>query len=172
MREDLKDTVNSWGYRSLPLICSMIMLLFSYIPLKSELASNARPAIGLMCAYFWLVYRPDLFNAVSVFILAFITDAVSMSPIGSSLISFLLMYVMVMQLIRYLNGKPFIVLWSGLILLLAVAMLGKWAALSIYYAQPLPLGILFFSYLVSIAVYPIVGWINAMILNHYMRDDI
>lgn len=171
MNEDLKDTLNAWGYKSLPLFASIIMLLFSYLPLKSELANNARPAVGLMCAYFWLVYRPDLFNILSVFMLGLMSDLISVSPMGSNIIAYLLMYVMVMHLIKYLNGKPFIVIWSGLALLLLVALLCRWLVLSLYYHQFLPIGILSFTYFVSLALYPIVGGINALILNHYMKDD-
>ena len=171
MRESWQDTFSVWWYRSLPFIISVIMLLFSFIPLNSELANNARPAVGLMCAYFWLVYRPDLFNMFSVFILGFISDVISLSPIGSSIISYLLMYVLVMHLIRYLNGKAFIVIWSGLALLLAAALLIKWVVLSIYYNEILPFGILIFSYMVSLAIYPVIGWVNALVLNRYLRDD-
>jgi cell shape-determining protein MreD len=64
-----------------------------------------------MCAYFWLVYRPDLFNLPVVFVLGMIADAASAVPFGAGLTAMLVMYLLVTNLIRYLNGRIFIVLW-------------------------------------------------------------
>lgn len=171
MRENWQEIISNRLYRSLPLLISAILLLFSYLPLRSEIAGNARPVVGLMCVYFWLIYRADLFNLFSVFVLGLIADTVSTVPFGSNLLSMLVMYLIVTNLVKYLNGKTFMILWFGLAALLPAAMLSQWLALSIYYHQFLPLSLLLFSYITSLACYPLVGGINALILNHFLQDD-
>ena len=128
--------------------------------------------MALMCAYFWLVYRPDLFNLGVVFVFGMIADGLSAAPFGSGLAALLVMYLLTTNLIRYLNGRVFVVLWAGAALLLPVCLLAQWALLSVYYGQPLPLLQLFFSYLTSLACYPFIGGLNALILNHFLQEDI
>lgn len=97
-----------------------------------------------MCAYFWLVYRPDLFNLPVVFVLGMIADAASAVPFGAGLTAMLVMYLLVTNLIRYLNGRIFIVLWIGIAALLPVCLLTEWMLLSFYHERALPLSLLFF----------------------------
>ncbi len=161
----------SWFYRGMPLLASTVLMLFSFLPLNSEIAGNAQPAVGLMCAYFWLVYRPDLFNLPVVFVYGMIADAASAAPFGAGLVSMLVMYLSVTNLIKYLNGRIFVVLWVGIAALLPICLLVKWLLLSFYYERALPLSLLFFSYLTSLACYPLVGGINAWVLNRFLQDD-
>ena len=74
MKEEWREIAVNRFCRSLPLLMSVVLVLFSFMPLKSEIAGNARPAVGLMCVYFWLIYRPDLFNLLSVFLLGMAAD--------------------------------------------------------------------------------------------------
>ena len=64
----------------------------------------------------------------------------------------LVMYLLVTNLVKYLNGKIFVVLWIGAAALLPVCLLTRWLVLSIYYQQFLPLSLLFFTYLTSLAL--------------------
>lgn len=171
MREDWRETLLNRFYALLPLLFSVVLIALSFLPLNSSLADNARPAVGLMCVYFWLIYRPDLFNLGNVFILGIFADIVSSVPFGSSLIAMLVMYLLVTNLIKYLNGRVFVVLWVGIAVLLPICLLTQWLLLSVYYTQLMPFLPLFFSYLLSLALYPIVGGINALVLNIFLQDD-
>ena len=66
-----------------------------------------------------------------------------------------------------LSGLPL----SPALALLPMAMLSGWLLTSIYYADFLPLKSLVFSYLISVALYPIFGGINAVIVNSCLQDD-
>ena len=171
MKEDWRETFLNRFYALLPLLFSVVLTALSYLPLRSSLADNARPSVGLMCVYFWLIYRPDLFNLGSVFILGIFIDIISSAPFGSSLLALLVMYLLVTNLIKYLNGRLFVVLWVGMAVLLAACLLIQWVAVSFYYTQPMPLLPIIFSYLLSLAFYPIVGGINALVLNIFLQDD-
>lgn len=171
MREDWQETAGRQFLRFLPLLVSAALILFSFLPLKSDIADNARPETGLMCVYFWLVYRPDLFNLGVVFVLGMVADAASSAPFGSGLTAMLVMYLMVTNLIKYLNGRTFIVLWVGIAALLPVCLLVRWLLVSVYYEQMMPVSLVLFSYLTSLACYPLVGGLNAWVLNSFLQDD-
>ncbi len=171
MAKDFDENITSVFQRVLPFLVSAILLLFSYIPLDFMFLNSIRPAMGVICVYFWLQHRPDLFNLGSVFFLGVLDDMVTSSPLGSNIFELLLMYVLVNNTSRFLNAKPFIVLWYGFALLTLVTMLARWLVVSVYYSQFLPLSMLSFSYMVTIAVYPLISLLLAFVQNNFIQDD-
>ena len=103
MREGWNDTLVNWVLRWLPLFVSILWLMVSFIPLKSELSANARPMLGLMCVYFWTAYRSDLFSLMSVFILGVVSDVLSLAPLGIHLFMYLIMYLSVTKISKYIK---------------------------------------------------------------------
>ena len=169
MRENWREVINGWFLKCIPLLMSFVCLMLSFIPLKSEISANARPMVGIICVYFWVIYRPDLFNLWSVFILGVVSDILSLAPMGINLFMYLLTYLAVVNLIKYVNDKTFEILWAGMALLLPVIMFAAWLVISIYYEHFVPLKGLFFSYLLSVVIYPIIGGINAVVVNRFLQ---
>lgn len=171
MREDWQEIVVGGFLRGVPLLISLGMLLFSFIPLGSGLSGNARPDINLICIFFWLIYRPDLFNLFSIFVLATVTDIFAVGPLGLNLWAELLLYLLVTNTVKYLNGKPFVLLWLVFAVFLSVPLLGKWLAASIFYGQFLSLKMLVFTYFTTLLLYPLVCGINARVLNSFLQGE-
>ena len=171
MSEDIDENITSLFQRILPLATSVLLLMISYIPLDFSLFNNIRPAIGIICVYFWVNHRPDLFNLWSVYFLGLLDDIISASPFGSNILALLVLYVLITNTSRFINAKPFIVTWYWLALLSMVTMLARWLVVSVYYSQFLPLTILGFSYLVTAAAYPLVSLLLAYIQNRWIQDE-
>ncbi len=171
MSDDLDENITSFFQRPLPFVSSVILLFFSYVPLDLAYLNNIRPAVGMICVYYWLLHRPDLFNLWSVYFLGLIDDIVSAAPFGSNIFALLLLYVLVMNTSRFFNAKPFVVTWYGFALLTLLAQLSRWLIVSIYYSQFLPLAMVFFSTLVTIAAYPLISLLLAYVQNLLIRDD-
>ena len=171
MSEDLDENITSLFQRLLPFMSSVLLLLMSYIPLDFSVFNNIRPSIGLICVYFWMLHRPDLFNLWSVYFLGVIDDIISSAPFGSNIFAMLLLYVLITNTSRFFNAKPFVVTWYGFAVLSLVAMLGRWLVVSIYYSQFLPLLMMLFSYMVTIAAYPLLSLLLAFIQNHMIQDE-
>ena len=83
----------------------------------------------------------------------------------------LVLYVILSNILRFLNAKPFIVTWYGFALVASVIFFTKWLTLSIYYGQFLPFFIVCFSYLVTVATYPFVSLILAFVQNNLIADE-
>ena len=171
MAKEFEENITSIFQHMLPFLVSAILLLFSYVPFDFMFLNSIRPAMGMICVYFWLQHRPDLFNLWSVFFLGVLDDVVTSSPLGSNIFELLLMYVLVNNTSRFLNAKPFIVLWYGFALLALVTIFSRWLIVSVYYSQFLPLSMLFFSYMVTIAVYPLISLLLAFVQNNFIQDD-
>ncbi|MBR1649181.1 MAG: rod shape-determining protein MreD [Alphaproteobacteria bacterium] len=171
MREDLDEFIGSLSVKILPLFMSVLWLIAARIPLHSEIFANARPLAGLMCVYFWSLYRPDLFGLVSVLILGITADILSLAPFGLYLFIYLIQYLIVVNSAKYAGDKTFETAWLGICITMLPALFAGWLLASVYYAFLLPLKGLFFSYLLSVALYPILGGANAFMLNVLMKDE-
>ena len=171
MLDDWKENLVSYMQRLLPLISSLVLLFISYTPLAFFPGHNIRPAVGFVCAYYWLVHRPDLFNLVSVYFLGLVDDVISNVPFGANIFSMLVLYILLNNLVRFFNGKPFVIVWYGFIVMVFVAFFTKWLVLSIYYAQFLPFSIVFFSFLFTAAVSPFLSLLLAFVQNNMIADE-
>ncbi len=171
MSEELDENITTLFQRILPLLSSLILLFLSYIPLNISFLNNIRPAMGLICVYFWMLHRPDLFNLWAVYALGAVDDVISASPLGSNILALLLLYVLINNTSRFFNAKPFVVTWYGFVLLSLLTMAAQWLVVSVYYSQFLPLTMISFSYMATIAAYPLVSLLLAYIQNTLIQDE-
>ena len=171
MREDENESITVFFQKLIPLASSLLLIFVSYLPFNLPLLDNIRPAAGMICVYFWMLHRPDIFNLFSVYFLGAADDIISNVPLGSNIFTLLLLYLLLSNLLRFVSGKPFVFTWYGFMLLALTAFLGKWFVLSVYYSQFLPLSAVFFSYLATIAFYPLLSLVLACIQNGFMADE-
>ncbi len=171
MREDETENFSSFLQKLIPMASSLLLLLVFYLPFNLPLLDNIRPAVGMVCVYFWMIHRPDIFNLFSVYLLGLMDDVVSNVPFGSNIFSLLLLYLLLTNLQRFVSGKSFAVMWYGFMLLSLVVFLAKWFVLSVYYSQFLPFVTVCFSYLVTIAFYPFLSLFLAWLQNSFMADE-
>lgn len=169
--EEFDENVVPFFQKTLPLLSSAVFLLFAYVPLNVAMFNNVRPDLGLVCIYFWLLHRPDLFGLTSIVFLGLLSSAVSSALPGISLLAYLVMYVLVYNTQKLFNAKPFVVVWYGFMALSLAVLLVKWLAASIYYSRFLPLSMLMFGYFIAVAVYPLVSMILAFVQNKFIQEE-
>ena len=171
MRDDLKENIKLSLQHSLPFLLSLLYILINYAPSRLWVLNDVRPAVGVICVFYWMLCRPDLFNMVTVFVLGFISDILSSAPMGADIISYLAVYVAISNLASFFNNKPFTFIWFGFSVVFIAVELLKWLLSSVYYAQFLPLGKLFFTLLFTIACYPVFSFINDAARKYLMNDE-
>lgn len=171
MQDEMAEDVKNYLQRLVPLFFSLLLVLMSYVPLNFVLSSNIRPTVSLVCVYYWIIHRPDIFNLFSVFILGLIEDILSAVPMGTNIFTLLVLYILLLNLGRFFNGKPFVVTWYGFAILSLLTLFCKWLVVSVYYGQFLPLVPLFFSYCFSVAAYPILSLLNAFVQSYLIQDE-
>lgn len=171
MSENFDENVASLFQKSLPLVTSLMVMLLSFTPVNLTLFSNIRPDLGLLCIYFWMLHRPDLFGVGSVVVMGGVYAFISSALPGASLFAYLLMYVLVYNTQKFFYAKPFIVVWYGFMALSLAAIMVKWLVVSIFYSQFLPLSMVVFSFLISAALYPLLSVVLAFVQNRFIQDD-
>lgn len=171
MNEEFRENVTAYFQRITPFLISAVMIFISYIPLNFYASGIMRPELGLICVFFWVLRRPDLFNMFSVFFLGLIDDILSSAPLGSNIIVYLTVYQLVMSMYSFFYNKPFIVSWYGFAFCFTSAELIRWLLVSVYYSRFLPISGVLFLCLFTIAGYPVVSWINTKIQYYMMNDE-
>ena len=155
------------------MLSSLLFLLISYMPMNFlVVGANVKLMVGYICVYFWLLHRSDIFSLGSICILGLFEDVLSSAPFGSNLFALLLLYVLVHNLSSFFNAKPFIFIWYGFAVLVFVVLFAKWLLVSIYYSQFLPIISLLFSYMFTVAFYPLFSLANTFIQNAFIGDDV
>lgn len=172
MQDEVTENLKIYIQRMTPLLFSVFLILLSYVPLDFPLANNIRPAVGMVCVYYWIIHRPDLFNLLSVYLLGLAEDILSSVPLGTNIFTLLVLYILLLNLARFFNGKPFIITWYGFAILSLLTFFAKWLMLSIYYGEFLPVVSVFFSYLFSIAAYPVLSLMNAFVQDYLIQDEV
>lgn len=172
MNEGWSETLTAYLQKLLPLLTSIFLLFLSYMPFNILMPTSIHPSISIICVYYWMLHRSDVFNLFSVFVLGFVEDLISMAPWGSNVFELLILYVLISNLLKYFNGKPFEVMWIGFVPAVFLSMLARWFIISIYYSQFLPFGMLMFSFLITVAAYPIVSLVNVFVQNKLMTDEV
>ena len=171
MNEDFNENVVPLFQKSLPLISSIVVLFLAYLPINMALFNNMRPDLGLACIYFWMLHRPDLFNLASIVVLGLVDMVISSALPGASLLAYLTMYLLLYNTQKFFNAKPFVVIWYGFMALSLITMLVKWFVVSIYYRSFLPLSDLIFTYLIGVALYPLISIVLAFVQNQFIQDE-
>lgn len=171
MNDELKENIKSLVQRTVPFLLSLFFVLFGYVPASLGGSADLRPAAGMICVFYWVLHRSDLFNMFSVFFLALIADFLSSAPLGAEIISYLTVYVCVSNLSKFFTNKPFLLVWYGFAFVFTAAEVLKWFLLSVYYAEFLPLLPLFFMIFCTIACYPVIGFVNDMAQRYLINDE-
>ncbi len=171
MKELWNDNIKIHLQHLMPVISSIIFILIFFIPAYPFVAHNIRPAVSLICIYFWLINRPDIFGITYAFIIALVEDLVSTSPTGADLFGVLVLYVITTSIYKFVSNKPFNIIWYGFILASAITLLAKWLIVSLYYSQFVPVSNIIFTFFSTIAFYPIFSIINAYIHVYFMQEE-
>lgn len=171
MREELKENIKLSLQKVLPFLLSLLLVFCTYIPSCFSFSHIIRPDVGMICVFYWVLYRPDLFNMFTVFFLGLASDITSSIPLGTNAIAYLAMYVTVTNVSSFFVNKPFLTFWYGFSFLLVLGEFIKWIMVSVFYAEFLPVGRLFFTILFTIAWYPVVCFVNDSARQYLMNDE-
>ena len=171
MDDSFSDIVSYQLKKLLPLISSVLFLLIAYVPIHVPLSKFLRADIGMICIYFWALYRRDLFGPITVGIIGVVADSMSAVPLGTNVFVFILLYVLAISYGNFVNIKPFIVSWSGFAVISFIAFFSKWLILSVYYSNFLSLSGIFIVYVATVLIYPLIARLNAFVQNKFLANE-
>src|ERR1700754_3486865 len=79
----------------LPLLCGLVAVLISNLPLSLTNGLVPAPLLGLVPIYFWCLVRPDLMTPAAAFGIGMLEDIMSGAPPGVWTLSFVAAYAIV-----------------------------------------------------------------------------
>ncbi|MCA0201288.1 MAG: rod shape-determining protein MreD [Proteobacteria bacterium] len=162
MQPTLLQSLDLSARKALPAALTLMLMLFALTPTNVPGLSPVMPMFALMSIYFWAIYRPELMGYGAAFSFGLLEDLLTATPIGSSALVFLLTQWIVLRQQKFFNAKPFVVTWFAFIFVAAGAALIRWIAVGLIADSGFtPVGPMFASYLITVAVYPLVGWLLA-----------
>lgn len=171
MEDSLTEILEGRLKKILPFLCSVLLVLVAYVPIHLPLSQYLRPDVGMICVYFWALYRQDLFGALSAFVLGFVADSLSAVPIGLNVFSFMLVFALSSTFGSYVNSKPFALSWGGFAIISLLAFVAKWLLISVYYSKFLAFGGVFTAYLATVFLYPLIARLNIWIQNRFLANE-
>lgn len=93
---------------ALPTAATLALLVLAAVPVGLP---GAVPAMALPCVFFWSVFRPGSLPPPAVFGLGLMQDLLSAAPIGSGVLTLLLVHGLATRWRRVLARRSFVVVW-------------------------------------------------------------
>ncbi len=142
-----------------PLLLTLFLLLFSLVQTHIYKFGAVMPMMVLISVYYWAIYRPDLMPMMLVFLLGILHDLIGGGVVGMQAFILLAAYGFVSRQRRFFHGKSFGVVWWGFMLVGFFAATIQWIFVLGFeqrWVSPWPV---FFSYLLSVAIFPVLALI-------------
>jgi len=159
MRPTLWQHLDHLARRMIPLILSVLLLLFTAVPFAAPGFLQADPMISVLCIYYWGVHRPDLMGYVGSFTLGLLEDILMGTPLGVGPLVLLLVQWVIVTQYRFFVGKPFMVTWWVLGVVALAALLVKTLAVGVLAGSLPSLLALAAAYALTMALYPVLSWL-------------
>lgn len=109
--------------QALPLASTALVALLSVVPLPIPEYAVLAPNFVLICAFYWIVHRPDLFPAWGAFLIGLFDDMLSGAPSGLNAFVLLLVHSTIVAQHKFFRGKAFWLIWASFALVAAGAAL-------------------------------------------------
>lgn len=152
-----------------PILSIMFIEILIYLPRTSEFWNFLRLSPFYIGIYFWLRIRPDIFNLFSAFILGIIADVLSSSILGINILSFLILYLISSYILSNFNIRKFTYSWLLFLLALLITIIFKTTLISLTYKSLIPLHLAIYEFLLTFALYPIIGRFYHYIEYNYIH---
>ncbi len=153
-----------------PLTLGFVLVILSATPLRIPEFGPIAPNVGLIAAYYWGIYRPDLFPASAAFALGLWQDVLVGTPLGMNAVMLLAMHWFIRGQRRFFQGKTFAVVWWAFALVTTAATFLLWLTSMAYHGQLLDAAPAVFQGLLTLALYPFLTWVFARTQHAVLRQ--
>jgi rod shape-determining protein MreD len=143
--------------QALPVVLTALVVLLSVIPLPIPEYAMLAPNVVLICVFYWIVHRPDLFPAWGAFLIGLLDDSLSGAPLGLNALVLLLVHYAIVAQHKFFRGKAFWLIWIAFAVLAAGAALVTAIVAYAVARLSVPIGLFATQLALTVAVYPAVA---------------
>lgn len=163
MRDSWREKWRLFWLHSIPLLTTLVLMFLLLIPIDAVKVNYFRPAIGVICVYYWTLKRGYIFGYISAFTVGFFMDTCSSTPLGINMLLMMLTVSVTRWLAHYFQNASFNVGWFIFCLVCLGFMTVKWMILAVYFGQLISLNEIAFNYVATIMFYPLIIAINVQV---------
>lgn len=159
MNPSLLQRIDRLGRALTPVCLCLLLILLTVAPIRVPYLVSVAPLLPLMAVYHFGLFRPGLLPHWAVLLLGLLLDILSGGPLGVNALIFVTVRHFVAANQRFLIDKSFVLIWFGYALVSAGAVACSWALVAFLMWLPVDPRPAVFQYLVSLAIYPLAGWV-------------
>jgi len=170
MRPTFWQRLDAFARHQLPLVLTLMLLVLAMTPNHLPGFVRIGPMVTLVSVYYWTVHRPDLMGFGTVFALGVIEDLLAGTPLGVGPLTLLLTQGLVLSQHKFFHNKSFAVIWWAFALIAGGGALVQYFGVSIVHGQLLDPRAAFTSYLMSVALYPLLAWLFTRVQIAFLKE--
>lgn len=171
MHNNFKDKMRLFLRHRIPLVATLILMFLFYMPINSLELNYFRPSMGFICVYYWTLKRGYMFSYISAFIVGFLMDTYSSTPLGINILIMMLLVSTADLLARYFKAASFVSGWLVFSLAGFVLTLVKWLLVSACFSQVISMMEIMVNLLSTIMFYPLISYINTWVQNNLLLQE-
>jgi rod shape-determining protein MreD len=139
---------------SFPAVCTFLLMLLAAAPLGLPLQAALLPALTFGCVWFWSLHRPAAMPPPLVFLLGVLFDLLGYLPLGTGVLTLLIIHGVALRVRRFLTRHGFLLAWLAFTVVAAGGALLDWGLNSLLQFRLLPFPPAVFEFALTVAVYP------------------
>ena len=139
---------------SFPATSTVLLMLLCGLPWGIADEAVLLPAVTLAAVYFWSLFRPSALPPPVVFLIGLLLDLLGYLPIGSGVLTLLLVHGLARRWRRRLTQQGFVTVWLAFVCVGAAAAALLWALTSLLSLRLMPPGPALFQATLTGAIYP------------------
>ena len=137
-----------------PVGFAALLLLLAAAPLGIPAQAQLQQAVALACVFFWSLFRPASMPPPAVFLLGLLLDLISLAPVGTGVVTLLIVHGLALRWRRALVAQSFVLVWLVFIGVAAGAAALDWGLASLLTFRLLPPVASAFQFALTVALYP------------------
>lgn len=139
---------------SFPATGTVLLMLLCSLPFGIADQAVLLPAVTLAAVFFWSLFRPAAMPPPIVFLLGLLLDLLGYQPIGSGVLTLLLVHGLAARWRRMLTQQGFVTVWLAFTCVGGGAAALLWALTSLLSLRVMPTGPALFQATLTSALYP------------------
>jgi len=171
MQDSISDKLRLYLLHRLPLLLTLLLMFIFYVPLNSQVVNYFRPSVGVIGVYYWTLKRGYIFSYASAFIVGFMMDVYSSSPLGMNILLLMLLVLLTHLVSSYFKVSSFGVDWAVFAVAGLCYVCLKWFLFSVYFSRFLPFGEIFVNLISTIMFYPFIAAVNVWVQKNLLPQE-
>lgn len=149
-------------WSSMPFFITVAVMQLTMVPMHL-MGGFPPPDIGLIAAFFWAVYGPQMFPAPAIFAMGLIQDFATASPPGFWAFIYLAVWGFTVSQRVFFIGRSVVGVWLGFAAVALITAIVVWILGSTIYNRWLPPTDIFVQAAVTAFVFPVFGRLFLML---------